>query len=169
MADEVVSTGAALPELLLRYAEELLTGALSTWMEMVSVDAAPLIGSPSMVPSPVGDIGAAAGVDAGVGAVASSLGTSIEQVAGTIAMVSMGAAGVITGDSTVVGARAGGSGSPADSVTSSALLELAVTGASNSELRRTQSEARSIDWLIASKLATMALKSRWRSACHASR
>ena len=117
----------------------------------------------------VGDISAAAGEGACVDSAASQFGHSVEQVVDAAEMVSVGAVGASTGGSPMAGTRAGRWASLADIVASLVAPELAVTGASNSELRRKQSEARSIDWLIASKLAIMALKSRWRSACHASR
>ena len=94
---------------------------------------------------------------------------SVEQDAGDGTMVCTAAGGATASGSPMAATGTAGSASPEDVMTRSAVSELAVMGASNSELRRKQSEARSIDWLIASKLAIMALKSRWRSACHASR
>ena len=95
---------------------------------------------------------------------------SVEQGAGTTVMVSIGAMGATASGSPIAGTRAGRWASLADAVASSVAPELAVTGAKKqSEVRRKQSEVRSIDWWIASKLDIMTLKSRLRSACQSSR
>jgi hypothetical protein len=104
-----------------------------------AVDAAPLMGSPSRVPSQATTgvstgmtsmvkMGAPAGVKSGVDTRASWLVYCVEQVTCTMALVPMGTAGTACSDCSVVGFGAEWLGNLVAAMTSSVRSELAITG-----------------------------------------